>query len=121
MVDAVKVTAEMVQLLLPARSDEEWQQLRDDFLARGYQECSLCPRLVSPAFVRFIEGIGNVALCPDRQGRHAGRLGPARLQALLRAYSQAKPVAPPDPPAPDESHAGTGVVDLEAKRTGRRA
>jgi hypothetical protein len=38
-----------------------------------------------------------VALCPDRQGRHRGRLGAARLQALMRAYAQAQPVNQPDP------------------------
>jgi hypothetical protein len=116
MPEAVKVTAEMVQQLLPTRTDEEWKALREQFLARGYQECSLCPRLVSPAFVRFIEGLGNVAMCPDRQGRHAGRLGPTRLQALLRAYAQAKPVEPDPEPTPQLT-----VVDLDPTRDGREA
>jgi hypothetical protein len=113
----IKVTAEMVQQFLPQRTEQEWAEMRQSFLARGYRECSLCPRLVSPAFIRDVPGIGPVALCPDRQGRHAGRLGPTRLQALMRAYSQAQPitVAAEPNPAPDPQ-----VVDLDAKRTGRQ-
>jgi hypothetical protein len=95
--------------------------MRAEFLARGYTECSIpsCTRLVSPAFIRQIEGIGAVALCPDRQGRHAGRLGPTRIQALMRAYATAKPVNQPDP-EPTDSGDSQVVVDLEAKRNGRK-
>ena len=116
---AVKVTVEMVQQLLPQRSEQEWADLREQFLARGYVECSLCTRLVSPAFIREIPGIGAVALCPDRTGRHAARLGPTRLQALMRAYAQAQPVAQADEPEP-EPPADPQVVDLDAKRQGRK-
>lgn len=91
--------------------------MRADFIARGYVECSLCTRLVSPAFIRQIDGIGAVALCPDRQGRHAGRLGPTRLQALMRAYAQAQPVSQAEP-EPD-AQADPQVVDLAEKRKGR--
>ena len=118
-IEVPKLTAEMVQTLLPARTEQQWADMREEYLARGYVECSLCTRLVSPAFIREIAGIGNVALCPDRTGRHAGRLGPTRLQALMRAYAQAQPVnqtePEPEPPADPQ------VVDLDAKRNGRKA
>lgn len=113
-----KVTTEMVQQLLPQRTEQEWADLREQFLARGYVECSLCTRLVSPAFIRDVPGISVVALCPDRSGRHAARLGPTRLQALMRAYARAKPVGQDDDsqPEPDPQ-----VVDLDTKRNGRKA
>jgi hypothetical protein len=87
----VQVNAQSLQALLPARSQEEWDTLRQSYLDRGYVECSVdgCGRLVNPAFVREVPGIGHVALCPDRAGRHASRLGPARLAALLAAYRAA--------------------------------
>ena len=117
--EVTKLTTEMVQQLLPQRTEQEWADMRQEFLTRGYVECSLCTRLVSPAFIRDVSGIGVVALCPDRSGRHAARLGPTRLQALMRAYAQAQPVnqAKPEPdPEPDPQ-----VVDLDAKRNGRKA
>lgn len=116
--ELTKITTEMVQQLLPERTEAEWAATREEFIQRGYVEGSLCTRLVSPAFIRQVEGIGAVALCPDRQGRHAGRLGPTRLQALMRAYAQAKPVSQDEPaPAPE---ADPQVVDLDAKRNGRK-
>ena len=36
-----KITTEMVQQLLPERTEAEWAAMRADFLARGYVECSL--------------------------------------------------------------------------------
>src|SRR5688572_31755857 len=118
MANAVKITAEMVQSLLPPRSEQEWKDVREQFFARGYVECSLDTRLVSPAFIRDVPGIGAVALCPDRQGRHIGRLGPTRLQALMRAYAQAQPVNQTHPkPVPP---ANPQVVDLDTKRNARK-
>ena len=117
--DVLKLTTEMVQTLLPQRTEQEWADLRGQFLARGYRECSLCTRLVSPAFIREVPGIGTVALCPDRTGRHAARLGPTRLQALMRAYAQAQPVGQADEPEP-AAEADPKVVDLDAKRDGRK-
>ncbi len=113
-IEVQKLTSEMVQVLLPQRTEQEWADMREEFLARGYVECSLCTRLVSPAFIRTVEGIGAVALCPDRQGRHSSRLGPTRIQALMRAYSQASPVnqTVPEPEAPTDPQ----VVNLDAKR-----
>ena len=115
--EVTKITTEMVQQLLPQRTEQEWADMRAEFIARGYVECSLCTRLVSPAFIREVPGIGAVALCPDRQGRHAGRLGPTRLQALMRAYAQAHPVSPTEQP---EAEPDPQVVDLDAKRNGRK-
>lgn len=121
--EVTKLTTEMVQTLLPQRSEQEWADMRAEFIARGYVECSLCTRLVSPAFIREVPGIGTVALCPDRTGRHAGRLGPTRLQALMRAYAQAQPVAQADAPEPDPpaTEPASQVVDLDAKRSARKA
>lgn len=120
----ITLTPELVQQLLPPRSDEEWQSLREAFLAKGYRPCSACDpgraRLVSPAFIRQIDGLGVVALCPDRANRHAARLGPARLAALLKAFAQAEPVAQADEPEPETS-ADPQVVDFDAKRNGRKA
>jgi hypothetical protein len=117
--EVTKVTVEQVQQLLPQRSEQEWADMRAEFISRGYVECSLCTRLVSPAFIREIPGIGNVALCPDRSGRHSARLGPTRLQALMRAYAQAQPVTQTDEPEP-EPPADVKVLDLNAKREGRK-
>lgn len=118
--DVLKLTTEMVQQLLPQRTEQEWADLREQFLARGYVECSLCTRLVSPAFIRDVPGLGVVALCPDRgTNRHGARLGPTRLQALMRAYAQAQPVAQADQPDV-EPPADPQVVDLDAKRQGRK-
>jgi hypothetical protein len=112
-----KVTVEQVQQLLPQRSEQEWADMRAEFIGRGYVECSLCTRLVSPAFIREIPGIGNVALCPDRSGRHSARLGPTRLQALMRAYAQAQPVSQTERPQPEPD---PQVVELDSKRNGRK-
>jgi hypothetical protein len=96
----VEITVQNIQALLPERSQAEWDQLRESYLERGYVECSIngCQRLVNPAFIREIPGIGHVAICPDRAGRHAGRLGPARLAALMAAYRAAasQPTELPD-------------------------
>ena len=114
--EITKITTEMVQQLLPQRTEQEWADMRQEFLTRGYVECSLCTRLVSPAFIREVPGIGAVALCPDRQGRHAGRLGPTRLQALMRAYAQAKARQPGR--AGDEGRSRGGSA---GRRPGRQA
>jgi len=114
--EITKITTEMVQQLLPQRTEQEWADMRQEFLTRGYVECSLCTRLVSPAFIREVPGIGAVALCPDRQGRHAGRLGPTRLQALMRAYAQAKPVSQDEPEPEAAPEDDPQVVDLDTKR-----
>ncbi len=117
-IEVQKLTSEMVQVLLPQRTEKEWADMREEFLARGYVECSLCTRLVSPAFIREVPGVGTVALCPDRAGRHAARLGPTRLQALMRAYAQAQSVSQEESDAPVEPD--PQVVDLDAKRNGRK-
>ena len=115
--EVTKITTEMVQQLLPARTEQEWADMRAQLLAQGYQDCSLCTRLVSPAFIRDVPGIGVVGLCPDRNGRHVARLGPTRLQALMRAYAQAQPVPQTEEPEPTPD---PQVVELDAKRNGRK-
>lgn len=62
--------------------------MRAEFIARGYVECSLCTRLVSPAFIREVRGIGAVALCPDRQGTPRR---PARTHAAPGADARLRP------------------------------
>jgi hypothetical protein len=108
-----KITPEFAQRLLPERTQEEWAAMRQSFLDRGYVECSIagCTRLVGPAWVRRLEGDVLVAICPDRQGRHAGRLGPARLQAVMRAYAQAASVDQSTPEPMREA-----PIDLASRR-----
>ena len=111
-----KLSISDVQKLLPERSQEEWDAIRENYLARGFCECSVpgCTRLVSPAFVRDIEGLGRVAICPNPQ-RH-GRLGPTRLQALMRAYAQAQPVAQQDQAAESDATPADEPVAIDTKR-----
>jgi hypothetical protein len=108
-----KITPEYAQRLLPERTQEEWAAMRQSFIDRGYVECSItgCTRLVSPAFIRRLEDDVLVAICPDRQGRHAGRLGPTRLHAVMRAYAQAAPV---DQVWPEPT--GEAPIDLASRR-----
>jgi hypothetical protein len=77
----------VVKALLPELSVEQRAQRRQEYLDRGYVECSIsgCGALASPDYIVNLASLGQVALCPNTR-RHQSMLGPTAWNELSARY-----------------------------------